>query len=153
MSMLVPKNQSVFDWQAISQFIYGLIFTPWHSKLCSFLLYLYFLDILDGLNLLNICCFKARNMWNEKQNSLLNKRSNNAQVMVHLLLIVISWFAGLSAWSSKKVMNLTERGESFLTMGWNILRTSSSIFIQLRFHEMHLHNIHVYILQFFLIAN
>ena len=140
MSMLVPKNQSVFDWQAISQFIYGLIFTPWHSKLCSFLLYLYFLDILDGLNLLNICCFKARNMWNEKQNSLLNKRSNNAQVMVRLLLIVISWFAGLSAWSSKKVMNLTERGESFLTMGWNILQTSNSIFIELCFNEMHLYN-------------
>ena len=47
--------------------------------------------------------------------------NNNAQVTVHLLIIVISWFAGLSAWSSKKVMNLTERGESFLTMGWNIL--------------------------------
>mgnify|MGYP001421698765 CR=1 FL=1 len=43
--------------------------------------------------------------------------NNNAQVTVHLLIIVISWFAGLSAWSSKKVMNLTERGESFSTMG------------------------------------
>ena len=110
-------------------------------------LYLYFLKILDGLNLLNFWFLAKKYVkWETK---FLTERSNNALVTVHLLIIIISWFAGLSAWSSKKVMNLTERGESFLTMGWNILRTSNSIFIQLRFHEMHLHNIHVYILQVF----
>ena len=54
--------------------------------------------------------------------------NNNAQVTVHLLIIVISWFAGLSAWSSKKVMNLTERGESFFDNGMKIFTNEYSYF-------------------------